>query len=97
MIGISRFVPKLIETTDDAVIIENLLFGTNDNSVRIIDIKLGTTTLTMTSEVNASKAEYRLQKDLQTTSSKLGFCITGYRTPNEFEFKVHKKIRLENV
>ena len=34
---------------------------------------------------------------MQTTSAKLGFCITGFKTPTEYEFKVHKKITEENV
>ena len=83
-IGISRFVPKLFGTTDEAIIIENLLGGTNEKTVRILDVKLGTSTLTMKSESNAQKAQYRREKDLQTTSVQLGFCITGYKTPNEF-------------
>ena len=96
-IGITRFVPKLIDFTDESIVIENLLQGTNADTVRIMDIKLGTSTLTMKSESNVAKADYRLQKDLATTSAKLGFCITGYKTSSEIEVKVHKKVRLENV
>ena len=59
-IGISRFVPKLLDTNDECIVIENLLQGTNEATVRIMDIKLGTSTLTMKSEQNATKADYRL-------------------------------------
>ena len=97
MIGISQFVPKLIASTNDSIVIENLLQGTQNTTVRIMDIKLGTSTLTMNAESNATKREYRLQKDLATTTSKVGFCITGFKTGSELEVKVHKKIGLENL
>ena len=96
VIDIKLFVPKLIETKTDSIIIENLLSGTNDSTVRIMDIKLGTSTLTKKGKIKGIE-EYRRQKDLQTTSSKLGMCITGYKTPTEYEFKVHKKVNEENL
>ena len=88
--------PNLIEIRTDTIVIENLLSGTNDSSVRIMDIKLGTSTLTKKGKIKGIE-EYRRQKDHQTTSSKLGLCITGYKTPTEYEFKVHKKVNEDNL
>ena len=44
----------------------------------IIDIKMGTSTVTCNVKENPQKLKKRLQKDIDTTSFKLGMKIIGY-------------------
>jgi len=53
----------LFATTENSVKIENLLKGTDSKSVRILDLKMGTSTITKTSKEKPDKVEYRNAKD----------------------------------
>ncbi len=58
-IDIKKFVPNLIEIRTDSIVIENLLSGTNNLSVRIMDVKLGTSTLTKKGKMKGIEAYRR--------------------------------------
>jgi hypothetical protein len=45
-LGLAKFAPNLISYTETSIEIENLMSGTDPNHVRIVDIKLGTSTCT---------------------------------------------------
>ena len=96
-LGLHKFVPNLISYTESSITIENLMFDTDPNYVRLIDIKLGTSTCTKNAKSNPVKVEYRAMKDMKTTSATLGFCICGYKTPTESQFKSHTKISSADV
>jgi hypothetical protein len=81
----------LFETFESSIKIENLLFESSED-MRMIDLKLGSSTLTNKNTKNSEKANYRAQKDKETTSAELGFCICGYRTKDEIGVKVHKQV-----
>ena len=69
---------------------ENLLDETSRESMRVIDLKMGTNTLTRKHSSNADKVAYRAGKDKETTSAELGFCICGLHVPGETFFKIHR-------
>lgn len=96
-LGLSKFTPNLISYTETSIEIENLMSGTDPNHVRIVDIKLGTSTCTKNAKSKPGKIEYRAAKDMRTTSFALGFCICGYKTPAESRFKTHTQITAEDV
>ncbi len=50
--GLHKFVPNLISYTESSITIENLMFDTDPNHVRLIDIKLGTSTCTKNAKSN---------------------------------------------
>ena len=56
--GLAQSVPKLISIQEDTVTMENLTAGFSD-SLRMADIKMGTSTLTKKSKHNPEKAAYR--------------------------------------
>ncbi len=91
-----RFVPKLLSSSETTVTIENLLEGTSDQ-VRLIDVKMGTSTVTKKAKHTPGKVDYRLQKDARTSTPVLGFCICGLKTPDQHLFKIHTKIELDQV
>ena len=76
---------------------ESLTSNTNADYSHLIDIKMGTSTLTTKHADDPEKAAYRLKKDQETTSYELGFCICGYKTPQESGFKIHRSVTKENI
>lgn len=52
----------LFSTTDKTISIENLLKGTDSESVRVIDLKIGTSTVTKKAKLKGN-VEYRNNKD----------------------------------
>jgi hypothetical protein len=65
-LGITKFVPELFQTTESTIVIENLLNGTNPNTVRFMDIKLGTSAVTLSCKAK-NLVESREAKDQKTT------------------------------
>ena len=92
-IGLRRFVPKYYgwkelepefhtRSLSKIIVLENLLAGMPVGS--IMDIKMGTSTITKNTEskTNPDEIERSKRKDEQTTSAALGFRITGYINKN---------------
>ena len=61
-LGLRRFVPMLFSTTDKSISIENLLEGTDPATVRVMDLKMGTSTVTKKAKLKGN-VEYRNNKD----------------------------------
>jgi hypothetical protein len=55
----------------------------DDKTFRLIDVKLGTSTLTKLKKDDPKKVAHHEEKDSRTTTPALGFCIVGYRTETE--------------
>lgn len=81
--GVRKFAPKLLALNENTIEIENLMQGCDTEQLRLIDLKLGTSTLTMQKKDNAEAIADKLKKDAETTTQSHGFCICGYKTADE--------------
>ena len=60
-----------------------MLFNKNPNVTQIVDLKLGTSTVTENCKKSNDKLQKRIQKDKETTSFNYGFKFTGYTFKNQ--------------
>ena len=74
-----KFMPQFFGTTGNKIQIENLIYPADPATVSIMDLKIGTSTVTQNClEADDEKLARRLEKDKISTSQELGFKFTGY-------------------
>lgn len=91
-----QYVPRLIDIIENTeslrttfyIKLENLCAGRED--ANIIDIKMGTNTVTHNIKQNPNRWEKRALKDKGTTTAELGMRVIGYVIKNE-ERRIEEK------